>query len=320
MNFSSVLKNAFNFKLMKTDEEVRFRLINGLKIASIPVLTCFVLIIFLWVLLSMDLVFFKSNGYENFEEFNEVFYDFIVSKLLEFSLLFIAHFAMTLIFGIYISELLLRPFRVIGDYCEKFLEDKSTSYDPDFFSDLKLLTRFSEWFFNTIYISEQNGSLKPIDVPNKFTRIHKPVFETGFFLQFLFLILATSIVSAIFFFEVITGVHDQVVRMAFDILPNKYEIQYFLLYQSSVLNNIIVGTIIVQIFAYILLSINLYKKVSTPAFGVFATMRSFIKGRYDSRVHLIGYSYLRPQCRKLNKYLSEMQKSLHKTDKNSFQR
>jgi len=319
MNFTSILKSAFNYRLLKTDEEVRFRLFNGLKIASIPVLTCCVLIIFLWVFLSMDLVFFKSNGYANFEQFNEVFYDFIISKLLEFSVIFIGLFTMTLIFGIYISELLLRPFRVIGDYCEKFLEDRSTSYDPDFFSDLKLLTRFSEWFFNTIYIADQNGMLKPIEVPQKFTRIHKPVFEKGFFLQFSFLILATSIVSVIFFYEVIGGVHEQVVQMAFDILPNKYEIQYFLLYQTSVLGSIIVGTLIVQVFAYILLSVNLYKKVSTPAFGIFATMRSFIKGRYDSRVHLIGYSYLRPQCRKLNKYLSEMQKSLHKADKNSIQ-
>ncbi len=267
----------------------------------------------------MDLVFFKSNGYANFEQFNEVFYDFIVSKLLEFSLVFIGLVSCTLLFGIYISELLLRPFRVIGDYCENFLEDRTASYDPDFFSDLKLLTRFSEWFFNTIYIADQNGVLKPIEVPQKFTRIHKPVFETGFFLQFSFLILATSIVSGILFYEVISGVHEQVVQMAFDILPNKYEIQYFLLYQSSVLSSIIVGTLIMQVFAYMLMAMNLYRKVSTPAFGIFATMRSFIKGRYDSRVHLIGYSYLRPQCRKLNKYLAEMQKSLHKADKNSIQ-
>jgi sensor histidine kinase YesM len=184
---------------------------------------------------------------------------------------------------------------------------------------LKLLTRFSEWFFNTICISDQNGTLIPIVVPEKFTRIHKPVFEKGFFLQFSFLILATSIVSGILFYEIISGVHDQVVQMAFDILPNKYEIQYFLLYQSSVFSNIIIGTLSLQVFAYFLLAMSLYKKVSTPAFGIFATMRSFVKGRYDSRVHLIGYSYLRPQCRKLNKYLAEVQKSLHKADNNNIQ-
>ena len=319
MKFLNILKNVFSYKTLQNDEEVRFRLVNGLKISAIPVFTYCVLIIFLWIFLSMDLVFFKSNGYDNFDRFNEVFSDFIVSKILEFSLFFIGLFSFNLIFGIYISELLLRPFRVIGDYCESFIADRSASYDPDFFSDLKLLTRFSEWFFNTIYIADQNGMLKPIEVPQKFTKIHKPVFETGFFLQFAFLILATSIVSGLLFYEVISGVHEQVVQMAFEILPNKYEIQYFLLYQSSVLSNITIGTLVVQIFAYFLMALNLYKKVSTPAFGIFATMRSFIKGRYDSRVHLIGYSYLRPQCRKLNKYLSEMQKSLHKADKNSIQ-
>ncbi|WP_127718014.1 hypothetical protein [Halobacteriovorax sp. HLS] len=316
MKFLNLLKLVFNYKQLKNDEEVRFRLINGLKIASIPFFTLFILMVFLWVFLYMDLVFFKANGYANFDQFSEVFFDYIFSNVFEYAVILIGFFSFILIFGIYLSELLLRPFKVIGDYCESWTEGKKSTYDPDFFSDLKLLTRFSEWFFNTVEISKQNGTLGPIEVPEKFTRIHQPVFEKGFFLQFSSLILISSICTAILFYEVIGGVHQQVVQMAYEILPGKKEIQYFLLNQSSILNGILLGVIITHVIAYIIMAMSMYNKVATPAFGIFATMRSFIKGRYDSRVHLIGFYYLRPQCRKLNKYLSEVQKTLVNADKN----
>ena len=316
MKFLKLLKLVFNYKQLKSDEEVRFRLLNGMKIASIPFLTLFVLMVFLWVFLYMDLVFFKANGYANFDQFSEVFFDYIFSSVFEYGAILIGFFTFMLLFGIYLSELLLRPFKVIGDYCENWCEGEKVTYDPDFFSDLKLLTRFSEWFFNTIEISKQNGTLSPIDVPEKFTRIHQPVFEKGFFLQFSSLVLISSICTAILFYEVIGGVHLKVVQMAYEILPEKDEVRYFLLNQSEILNGILIGVIAMHIIAYFVMALNMYDKVATPAFGIFATMRSFIKGRYDSRVHLIGFYYLRPQCRKLNKYLSEVQKTLVNADKN----
>ncbi len=304
---------------MKSDEEIRFRLFNALKITSIPIITFVILSVLLSLFIKMDIVFFKAHGYANFEQFNEVFVDYILSQLLEYCAIITAFFFATLCFGIYLSELLLRPFKVIGDYCEAYVEGKKTSYDPDFFSDLKLLTRFSEWFFNTVDISLQNGKLNPIEVPDKFTRIHKPVFETGFFIQFSLLVLMSSICTAVLFYEIIGGVHQQVVKMAIEILPNNHEIQYFLLNQTTILNDILIGGLILHAVCYFLMGINLYQKVSAPAFGIFATMRSFIKGRYDSRVHLIGFYYLRPQCRKLNKYLAEIQKSVVNSDKSEDQ-
>ena len=319
MKFFKLLKLVFDYKQLRDDEEVRFRLLNGLKIAFIPFFTLFILMVFLSVFLYMDLVFFKAHGYAEFDQFSEVFFDYIFSSAYEHVLIFIGFFSFIFLFGIYLSELLLRPFKVIGDYCESWVEGERKSYDPDFFSDLKLLTRFSEWFFNTVEISKQNGKLGPIEVPDKFTRIHKPVFEKGFFIQFSSLILISSICTAALFYEIIGGVHEQVVQMAIEILPGKHEIQYFLSNQSEILNMILMGGIIVNVIAYFIMALNMYNKVATPAFGIFATMRSFVKGRHESRVHLIGFYYLRPQCRKLNKYLSEVQKTLVIADKNKEQ-
>ena len=68
-------------------------------------------------------------------------------------------------------------------------------------------------------------------------------------------------------------------------------------------------TIVFNIFTYLIFFYYLYGKVSIPAFGIFATMRSFISGRYASRVHLIGYPYIRNYTRTLNKYLDDLEKN-----------
>ena len=60
------------------------------------------------------------------------------------------------------------------------------------------------------------------------------------------------------------------------------------------------------------LVINLYSKVSVPAFGVFATMRGFLRGNIKARVHLLGNYYLRHETKEINKFLSELEKKLTK--------
>jgi hypothetical protein len=61
---------------------------------------------------------------------------------------------------------------------------------------------------------------------------------------------------------------------------------------------------------YFLLASHLYHGVAAPAFAVFATMRAFLKGSYNQRVHLIGFPALRLQTRKLNKYLDWVDRNL----------
>ena len=63
--------------------------------------------------------------------------------------------------------------------------------------------------------------------------------------------------------------------------------------------------------SYAVLAIVLYNKVSGAAFAYFATMRSFMKGKFSSRVHLIGYSYVRNYGRDLNRYLKFLETRLN---------
>jgi hypothetical protein len=76
-------------------------------------------------------------------------------------------------------------------------------------------------------------------------------------------------------------------------------------------DTVALSIILIAIF-YIALGFHLYEKVSGAAFGIFSTMRSFMKGNRFSRVHLVGYAYIRDYTRKFNKYLDYMQNNFDK--------
>jgi hypothetical protein len=307
-----VFKSLISIKKLRSDEEVRFRLANSLKMLMIPVVSMIVTLLFATFFLELDLIFFESFGYPNVVELKEAYFDFIMSKSLELVPITAGFFVVLVFIGIYVSDILLRPFRAIGEYSEKATNSEKCSYDPEFFTDLKLLTRFSEWFFNAVEIAETNGQLKPLTVPEKYKKIHRPVFESAFFIQYSLFIFIVTLVSAIIVHMFAVDINDHIVSLAQKVLASKPEVNYFLLRQSVLFNNLMKVVIVAQVLAYFGLAIHLYNKVSSPAFGIFATMRSFITGNYKSRVHLIGFHYIRPSCRKLNKYLDKIEKDLVK--------
>lgn len=309
LKFLGIIKNAI---VLKNDDEARFRLNNGLKMTIIPFFSLILTCVFFYILLKMDLIFFEANGFSGTDAYKETYYDFILSKLLWIIPFIIIFFVCVFITGIYISELLLRPFRVIADYCEGVLNDEKGSYDPDFFTDLKLLTSCSEWFFNFMETATLNDDLRPQAIPSKFTKIHGPIFETGFFIQYSMFILITSICAALAIFMIAVDLHNQIVDLAYATLQSKKEIQYFFNHQKSLFEGILYFFLFFHIIAYIAFAFHLYALVSAPAFAIFATMRAFAKGNYSSRVHLVGYSFIRPHARTFNKYLDNMSKQLIK--------
>ena len=145
-------------------------------------------------------------------------------------------------------------------------------------------------------------------IPEKYGRIHTPVFERDFFIQFSFLIILTSIIMAVFLNNAAVGIHDGIISLAEQTLDMTNSVRYYLEKQTLIIDDILLWANCIHIFLYLGLSFHLYGKIAAPAFGIFSTMRTFIKGRHEQRVHLIGYYYLRPYCRALNKYLDFLEK------------
>lgn len=297
-------------KRFQKNDEARFRLFTSLKLTTIPMLSLFVTASFFWLLLNMNLIFFRANEYRGIERFEEIFFDFLSTSLLEQA----PYAAILLIFinitAIYISDLLLRPFRLIGDYCEKRNMGEEASYNPDFFTDLRLLSQFAEFFFSYMETAQLNSRLHQVAVPKKYTRIHKPVFESTFFLHYLLYILASLLAVSIALYSFAVGLYEDIIVLANQTLPNSQAINLFLGDQKAIIDQLIWLVLGITSILYIGLASHLYNGVASPAFAIFATMRSFLKGNYSQRVHLIGFPFLRPQTRKLNKYLDWVQKNL----------
>lgn len=297
------------FTKVFTDDESRFRLLTTTKICLIPMITVLIMIGLILVILRLDLLFFEAHGLSNIDSLEETFYDYVLKNVVD-ALPYMGMFFIVLIFiGVYIANLFLRPFRLISDYCEKATKEGSASYDPDFFTDLKLLTRFSEYFFNYMENGVREGSIKKTVVPTKYTKIHSPVFEKDFFIQFSFLIVLTSIVVGVSLNLAAVEIHDGLISLAHEILKPTAMTEHFLEQQARLLQDVLLFVTTLHVILYLALAIHLYAKISGPAFGIFATMRSYIKGNYSSRVHLIGNYFLRPHCRVINKYLDYLQKN-----------
>lgn len=302
-------------KLWKNDE-AKFRIFTSLKMTLIP-LFCFLLTAsFFAILLHINLIFFKANEFRGISSFEEVYFDFLSTSLMDLVPYIALLFIFVNITGIYVSDILLRPFRIIGDYCEKRNNGEEASYNPDFFTDLKLLSQFSEFFFSYMETAELNKELHEVAVPKKYTRIHQPVFETTFFLHYLLYIFASILVVSIALYAFANGLYDNLILLAEQTLPNNPKINVFLSEQKAVIDLIIWFGLSVSTILYLFLASHLYYSVAAPAFAVFATMKSFLKGNYEQRVHLIGFPALRPQTRKLNKYLDWINKNLVKKPTN----
>ncbi len=306
-----IKRKWLDLKMILKDTEVQFRLFTSLKMTMIFLISFSLMGSYILIQLGVNLVFFKANESLGITEFESIFYDSILGSLSDFALYGTLILFLINVASIYISDLLLRPFRIIGDYCErKTLSSSEKDYNPDFFSELKILSQFSEFFFNSVETAAENKSLTKIVIPKKYKKIHQPVFETVFFFHFSFYVLAAVLMLSIAVVTFSDSLYENLIQLAGNTLPNSPSINYFLKEQNIIIDQITMISLSVGSGLYIVLAFHLYNKVSTPAFAFFATMRSFLKGNYRQRVHLIGFPYLRNQSRKFNKYLDWVEKEL----------
>jgi hypothetical protein len=84
---------------------------------------------------------------------------------------------------------------------------------------------------------------------------------------------------------------------------------YFLQEQSYMFSTMIWVAVSIVAVGYLFLAFHLYNKVAGAAFGFFTTMRSFMKGAFHNRVHLLGFNHVRPYSRSFNKFLDYLQKN-----------
>jgi hypothetical protein len=292
-------------KLFK-DEDSRFIVLTGSKVAGVYLVSMILVSYLIWVVLSLNNTYFISKGFPELAAFRSAYFDYILANIFENLTYIFAFYVLLLFAGMYIAKILIRPFKIIADYCVDSIEDKSVQYNPDLFSDFKLLTRFSDFFFRYIDEARAKKSLIPNTIPKNFTRIHQPTFDKVFFFHFFLLITILSIITSTFVSAMIYEMYEQMVNLALKTLPSDKSLAPFFQNQEYIFDSVRWFAVIIIIILYIALSINLYSRVSGAVFAFFVTMRSFMKGNHDARVHLLEYRHLRPQGRSVNKFLEQI--------------
>ena len=151
----------------------------------------------------------------------------------------------------------------------------------------------------------------------KFRRIHEPVFERAFFINYLFFIVITSIVAALGLYAISVDIYMDLIKLSLQTLDSVPSTMTFFNKQYNIFHSLIWIVLFVHSVMYVFLSLKLYDDIARPAFAIFATMRSFLKGNFDQRVHLIGFKYVRSQSRRINKYLDYIQENVKLRKNNS---
>lgn len=310
------MKNPFSKRILKNlfkQDDSRFVLSCGLKFMGIFLFTSTLSFFIVWALLKINNLYFESYGFISSVELKEAFFDNAL-KIFYQQLPFIFGLLIVLFFtGLYIGKVLLRPFEMIGSYSLAKTDGHEDIYNPDIFSDYKLLTRFSEFFFRYLDECMKEKKLKSNTIPSIYAKIRGPQFEKVFFFHFSLIILLIVIVSASFSIYLTSETLGQLVNLSITTIAKESKsVAYFLTQQSQLIQPISIFSVSLIVVGYIMLGFHLYGKVSGAIFGFFATMRSFMKGNFKARVHLIGYAQIRPHGRALNKYLDHIERECAK--------
>lgn len=303
-----------DFKSVFKSDESRFILFTAFKVVGVFIGLTLLMAYLMWIVLSINNVFFEANGYFVLQEFRQAYFDYILSTTLNYLVYYFILVIVLFFIGAYLGILLLRPFQIIGEYCLKKTNGENPIYYPDLFSDYKLLTRFSEYFFEYLNQCEKKKELTTSTIPPVFQKIKKPTFEKVFFFHFMLFILMIMIISSLAVIITTSEIQSSILELAMETLKTSSDksIVYFLRNQSYIFDSFMWVVNSMIIIVYTALGFHLYEKVSGAIFAFFATMRTIMKGNYTSRIHLVGYKHIRPSSRAFNKYLDKVERECKK--------
>lgn len=297
-----------NKKFILSDERL-FKCLVGLLFVFVSLFCLASVIFFNYISIRSSAVFILQHSNDPTDMFFNDLIAYLYSGLIDESWILLIILLLAFFVGYYLAYTMIRPFKLIALYCQQKTDQKSYQ-SPDFISNLKLLNQISHFFFSQVDLAYAQGKLKAVEIPDNFTKIHRPKFEIGFFINYFLVVIIFAGVSAYGIMSINSSIQESVILLTKKFYLEGSGFNFSLEKQFEIMNFYLYFLVTTHILVYILCGYYLYSKVSTPAFAIFATMRSFLKGNYHNRIHLVGHLYLRDDCRKINKYLEAIEKEL----------
>lgn len=305
-----LLPGASLRRIFRSDES-RFLLSTALKIWAISAVVELIVGHILFLSVRLNYFFFRAHEHRGIDELGEAYFQHVLKDIIDALPVMLVFHVVIFFMGLYVGHMMLRPFKNIGEYCRLAIDDPNVPYRVETFSAYRLLARFSELFFDHLRRARHSGVLEKHEIPPQFLGFHKPALDGQFLFHFCFFLLMIMIISVAAIMAFAVSVRDNTTQLALKMLKADPKVlSTFFQEQNFLIEELWVLTGILVVGLHLLLGLHLYGQVSGAAFAIFATMRSFLKGSWQNRVHLVGYSYLRESTRSLNKYLEWVQKNL----------
>jgi hypothetical protein len=306
-----MLKDNLKITKMFKSEDSKFYLKTGFKFLGVSIINSLIVYFLFWTVIELNKTFFLSQGYSGTEEFKLAYFDFVFKFIID-KISWILGFSVFVFFsGIYTASLLIRPFKSISSHCASLRDDSSIIYGPSKLSDFKVLQSFAELFFSSLRKSVKEEKVPCVKIPDEFKQIREFNSNKVFLFNFMLFFSIICFICTWFYAASANEIHSSTLELAFKLLPaNKTEIFFYLNNSRDVWYNIVVASSVITIGTYFLLARHLYTLVSGASLGYFLTMRSFLKGNFNARVHLVGYNYVRLYARHFNKYLDHFCREL----------
>jgi len=293
---------------MFKSEELLFKVLTGLKFVLILVIFSSVIVLLNLYILNINLIYLQSLKQTFAIENPDVFYEYIYSPVIAKLPLMLGLLSLIFIGGVYLAHIMMRPFKKIVALCEARMEGKEIGLKKELITDLKLLNQFAFFFFEEIDKLKKTNQLK-VKIPEIFTKIHEPKIDLNFFINYLFVIIILALLGYLGMNFLQHETTEQLIIFSNKVIKTNPDVKYFFDAQIELSQKLIQFIMIFYIILMFLFGLHLFQKISSPAFAIFATLRSFLKGNYYNRVHLIGFYYLRNDCRKINKFLDYVHKT-----------
>ena len=106
-------------------------------------------------------------------------------------------------------------------------------------TDHRLLIMFCDFFFSATEQMIVENKFKQCSVPERFTKIHKPVYDWSFFMSYFLIILALTVLSIIGVITIDTGIREQIIELSTNFLKATPSVKYFLSEQFVVFDLVV---------------------------------------------------------------------------------
>lgn len=295
-------------KSLFSSDRAIFELQNGFLMVSILAVLLLYFFYQIYLLIYFHVVTLDSMTLSSIAIIKEGIFDHILVGFAEYGGKLFLCFVLMFLVGVYISGFLIRPFHYLGEFFEEATDKPELEYEKTFFAEHRLLSSFTEHFFTAMKNIRSVEDLKESQIPKKYSKIHSPYVEMTFLLHFFLLLAIPFFATAIIIISIADVVMDKVTDISYKI--SKTASFQAGTVQAEFMEVNLYSLAILALLCYVLLGFVMYQRVSGGSFGIFLTLRSFLKGKTESRVHLIGYRYLREHMRKINRYLDHLVRKL----------